>query len=115
MMMATLHKRTETAQEVIILVPNWPRVVALAAIFGSVLVHDYNSDDGKLRGPSLALFVVGFCMLVWRRIDCHGVFSEIAAAMKAGSVQLSGSAYGPTGVQTYTIRKPTQDAPAQGN
>lgn len=103
------HKRQEDDGNVTITLYNWPRIAALAAFIAAALVNDDSTAGGRLQGTSLLLFCIGFGLMVLRRVRCRHAFGEIAAAMKAASVEMSGSMYHPLGSQNYRIRKRTHD------
>ena len=108
--MSIFIQREESEGKVTFHVSPWPNLVATACIVVTLIVHDWNSPDGRLQGAALVGFVLAFSISLLRWWMTRDEMKLIQSKMKHGTVSISGSRWDPRTPLTYTLESAAGDS-----
>ena len=109
--MSIFFDRKETESQVVITISPWWLYLSLGLV--AVMVLPRIGQDSEAPAGIASIFALCALMIVsiWRLLSMSRVRGEIFRAMKAGSVQMSGSRFNPASPMTITIEKKDVESP----
>ena len=103
--------RKETESQVVITISPWWLYLSLGLVAVMVLPRIGQDSEAPAGIASILALCALMIVSIWRLLSMSRVRGEIFRAMKAGSVQMTGSRFNPASPMTITIEKKDAESP----